>query len=559
MNPEVFSLSFEELNTKFSPKEKKFKSKTSLYFNEKNSIYPKAKRWKLRCSTDSIQYLEFEFENVNPSQYVEVLNEKFGTFFHFKQYTVISTGRIKRGKGFSYFWDTTNGLAVHLLHSDLSPNRIAIKFTDKFASLSRNYEKFDDPEERKRMLNGLKPKDSENLGLLMTEGTSQKVFELTTNEFQKRFSQNYSANWTSKLKRSARSVTPLQFYDTISNESIFTFADGKLKSLTAMIYNKGDQQFNMTKKKFAKVINDVKSSVEKLTGVKGQFKPNAGIARNHLYWWNTQNYFIKLDASFTQTSKSFSSNYIRLMFSAPVKGINAATVDKISINTISPSELKDMVVREPNGAVYISTVPMVDQGQKGYCACAATARLLNYYGRDIDQHDLAKLANTDKFGTSLEDLKKTLQTISSKLRLHVQSVAKCYLSSQNDVKRFIKKIEREYKKEKLLFKDPFKAKDLKKVFGSMSEKDSRYKDFKKGIIESINGGKPLVWALALGIIPEPEIPQAEGGHMRLIIGYNENTEEIYYTDTWGAGHEKKSMDIKSAFWVSSAIWEVRPR
>ena len=67
------------------------------------------------------------------------------------------------------------------------------------------------------------------------------------------------------------------------------------------------------------------------------------------------------------------------------------------------------------------------------------------------------------------------------------------------------------------------------------------------------------WALQLGIVEEKDIPQAKGGHMRIILGYNEATEEIYYSDSWGAGHEKKSMDMKSAFWISMALWEIRPR
>ena len=38
-----------------------------------------------------------------------------------------------------------------------------------------------------------------------------------------------------------------------------------------------------------------------------------------------------------------------------------------------------MVIKDPDGAVYIGGVPMVDQGRKGYCACAATIRLLRAY------------------------------------------------------------------------------------------------------------------------------------------------------------------------------------
>ena len=560
MKSEVFSLSFAELNERFSPTDKRFKPKVQVSSFEKSSTYPQANSCMIKCGDTKISYLTLRFDKMDPFKLISDINEKYGKYFYSHTYTITTSNA--RGKGRNYLWYfEKEKLAVIMSHDELKRNQARLYISDKFGSIPMGFshKKYDDPKRRKIALSSDNGYEMTGLNKLIDKNNSSKVFEISTESFEDKYFKEFSAKWTGKLKRSARSVKPLQFSDIVSKESIFNFSNGKFKSLTAMIYNKGDQQFNLSKTKFSKVINDVKASVEKFTGVKAQFKPNAGLARNNLYWWNTNGYFIKLDASFTQTSKTFTSNYIRLSFSPEVKGINAVNVDKVSINSLSASQLKDMVVREPNGAVYISGVPMVDQGQKGYCACAAAARLLNYYGRDIDQHDLAKLAMTDKYGTTLEDLKKALSVISSKFRLHVQTVARCYLGSDRDYKRFVKKIEIEYKKNGWRFRDPLKVKDLKKVFASLSLKDQRYKDFKRGVKRSIDMGKPLVWALMLGIIPEPEIPQANGGHMRLIIGYNEKTDEIYYTDTWGAGHEKKSMDLKSAFWISSALWEVRPR
>ncbi|MFR4224380.1 MAG: hypothetical protein ACLT38_12745 [Akkermansia sp.] len=38
----------------------------------------------------------------------------------------------------------------------------------------------------------------------------------------------------------------------------------------------------------------------------------------------------------------------------------------------------------------IQDIPMVDQGQKGYCVVATAARIFAYYGMDyVDQHELA--------------------------------------------------------------------------------------------------------------------------------------------------------------------------
>ena len=381
---------------------------------------------------------------------------------------------------------------------------------------------------------------------------------MTARDFEANM-RNFGAVWTDKLKRSARSVTPLKIGSTVSHETLFNFRHGSLSKVTLMVYNKGDQDF-IRKADYVNLQERALGNVEKFISKKLAYKPNAGLARNHLYWSVSTKHLVKLESNFTQTKKSFSAEYIRLSFTPPVKGVNAVNIDRISSDILTNDELISMVSKDKDGSVYISGIPMVDQGQKGYCACAATARILNYYGKDIDQHEIAKLALSSSMGTGPDELKKALGQISTKLRLRFQTVVKCFLSNDNDIKRFLVKLERAYKKEGYFFNSrSLKADELSIVFAKMAAQENRYKDFKKGIMRSIDNGRPLAWALYLGIMPEADIPQASGGHMRLIIGYNEVTEQIYYSDTWGAGHEKKVMDMQSAFWVSAALWELRPR
>ena len=52
------------------------------------------------------------------------------------------------------------------------------------------------------------------------------------------------------------------------------------------------------------------------------------------------------------------------------------------------------MMRKDNGDVVIDGVPMVDQGQKGYCAVATVERLARYFGLEVDQHEMAQVANT---------------------------------------------------------------------------------------------------------------------------------------------------------------------
>lgn len=69
-----------------------------------------------------------------------------------------------------------------------------------------------------------------------------------------------------------------------------------------------------------------------------------------------------------------------------------------------------------------------------------------------------------------------------------------------------------------------------------------------------------MWGLQLGIFPEngEKAPQAGGGHMRLIIGYNEAKSEIIFSDSWGAGHERKSMAAPHACAATMGLYLLQP-
>lgn len=548
LDPAIYKLSLDQIKAKY--KNTKFIGVGQAFFMG-NTIFPSVARWDLSFDESGVKKIHFTSTQLSQAVVIRKINKKFGDYFYMKKYSEKSS---------EYFWKTPNGLSICTTFFANGARTIAIvSFSNLFESIKPRFKLYDDAKKREELKAELPLEVKGDLSIFLKEKDEGKAFIQTVDDFERKYFQKFKLQWTGKLKRSARTTIPIEFNKLTSSETIFHFKEKKLNKLTLMIYNKGDFQENLNENDFFKMVNGAKLTLDTFANQKGQYKPNAGVARNHLFWWNNSFYFIKLESSYTKTSKGFLSDYIRLSFTEFLRGVNSVNVDKVNIESLSNKDLENMVVTDPDGAVYVSGVPMVDQGQKGYCACATTARLLNFYGRDIDQHDIAKIAMTDKLGTSLEDLQKALVTISSKLRLHLEPVAKCYLRNENDFRRFLKKIEIEYRKQKFTFEDPLKIKELKKVFENMSLKDQRYKDFKKGIVESINGGKPLVWALALGIMPEPEIPQATGGHMRLIIGYNEKTDEIYYSDTWGAGHEKKSMHLISAFWISSALWELRPR
>ena len=58
---------------------------------------------------------------------------------------------------------------------------------------------------------------------------------------------------------------------------------------------------------------------------------------------------------------------------------------------------------------------------------------------------------------------------------------------------------------------------------------------------------------------EESTPTGVGGHLRMIIGYNTQKDEIIYSDTWGRGHEKKSMSTENAFTITNSLFSLEPK
>ena len=54
------------------------------------------------------------------------------------------------------------------------------------------------------------------------------------------------------------------------------------------------------------------------------------------------------------------------------------------------------------------------------------------------------------------------------------------------------------------------------------------------------------------------VPNPRVGHMRMIIGYNSKTGAVIYTDSWGAGHERKVMPLKDAEQMTAAVFSMAP-
>ena len=237
------------------------------------------------------------------------------------------------------------------------------------------------------------------------------------------------------------------------------------------------------------------------------------------------------------------------------------------------AKIKDNVTKSPNGDVFIDNVPMVDQGQKGYCAAAVSERVLRYYGNQIDEHEIAQQAGTEaRGGTSVEAMKETVRVVGEKNGLGFQSIVSMSAGVgdlEDEINRYNKAAKAEKKPElslaqftrgNMIYVSEMREAMDAKVIYRMRQKDGRMKKFLAGVRQQVNAGVPVFWGVTLGIFPERGVnPQSVGGHMRLVIGYNDKKHEVLYTDTWGEGHELKRMPEDWAFTITHDAFFLKPR
>lgn len=385
------------------------------------------------------------------------------------------------------------------------------------------------------------------------------------------FTAQYGAlrfRWTSREKRQCRSTDAGELMPGVSvAEVLVDFADGVVNGVTCRIYNRGDSEIVSTEK-FQALGRTVTKALSELTGDRPrpvrQLRAT-GIRRQGLQWVREPNLYRLVWSYTTRHGEDNLPEYLHLVL-RPAAKAGGTLGDRERPPT--PLELRQSVVKRDNGDVILPSVPMVDQGQKGYCAVAVMERLLRYFGRKTDQHELAQMAGTgQQRGTDPNSLKNALRKFSGQFKIHVQvieefdmGVLRSMISDYNREVRRSGGHPIELPKSGVIQLDQIYALLDPEVFvRSKSNDHTGMRNFEAAIHKSIETGLPLVWSVMLGIVAEPRIAQAAGGHMRLIIGFNREKDEVLFSDTWGAGHEEKRMRLAEAFAITTNLYAVKPR
>lgn len=396
------------------------------------------------------------------------------------------------------------------------------------------------------------------------------LWSLGQDDFQKA-TPTLPFRWTSKARDSARAAKPgMTLFGLPVVEAVARFDANRLTSFTANIYARGDAG-ELPKAIFDNLVRDSVAAISKATNVKftdrGKDQANAVKAEGLL--WRTDAALFTLEYSFTKEMKTrgipFRAEFVRLQITPPPKGV-AALMSAGSASLPRFDSAAHIQRDAIGGDVFIRDVPMVDQGQKGYCVVASTERVMRYYGGDVDANELAQIANSDAGGgTSYQAMISALKKVAARLKVRVREVEKMDVK---DVLELIKDYNRTAKKAGAnQIGDPGRFLDMGAIFAAMNPdvlRETRTKNrsdlarFQRTVAENTDKGIPLLWTVQLGIIQDKNVPQSSGGHMRLIIGYNAKTNEILFSDSWGAGHELKRMAAVDAWVITTGLTKIEP-
>lgn len=356
-------------------------------------------------------------------------------------------------------------------------------------------------------------------------------------------------------------------------EADVLFDDKTVRQFLCNAYTRGDRG-PMDKEAFGVELNQWKSALMNATKTRPtEEKPvfvSTGV-KQKIFVWRAHSGDLRLLYSYSTKDKegrlTFRPEFIRVTWEPPTAQHTALTPLTPRRQAPTDNASTDPLTRRENGDTFLDGIPMVDQGDKGYCAVATAERVMRYYQLDVDQHQIAQLASSSAAeGTSPEAMVKALKRAGVKLGCRIRVI------EDLDIKEVLDRIRRYNKEAK-------RAQQPEIVTGRMIDVGAVYRDmhfdtlkasrlnqrvqfsqFKSAITRYIEQGTPLAWSVILGKVNEsPPLSDVFGGHMRLIIGYNTQTDELLYSDSWGAGHECKRMAYADAWAVTTGLYAIEKR
>lgn len=209
---------------------------------------------------------------------------------------------------------------------------------------------------------------------------------------------------------------------------------------------------------------------------------------------------------------------------------------------VSDAEVRERaranVETRENGDVVINNIPMVDQGPKGYCVPATAERCMRYLGIPADMYLLAMAGETQLGGGT--------------------SVSVLFDALERDVKRKGRSLKK-WREDEIKIRDLAKYIDdgIPIMWGLYSTEE--FNDIANERTQKRADGVP--WDSyrdeVLAAAESARLPADNSkGHVVIIMGYNNETGEIAFSDSWGERYLERWITTAEASQISQGAFYV---
>ena len=414
--------------------------------------------------------------------------------------------------------------------------------------------------------------------------------------------QKYGFSFSDNQRQSAFSTAKgrIFFADFPVYEARVYWGEDGMRRVEISLYNKGDAKDELHEPQFVEFVKKAIGKIDAQFGAGiSDPSPKGGARVLRHRTWDRQNPLARLEWAYVESHKEktafgearvpYQAEFVRVLL-APKTAMQARDKAALTGKGVLAKkkglmQVKENVVKNSKGDVMIENVPMVDQGQKGYCAAATAERVMRYFGHEVDEHEVAQMAATSaKGGTSIQGISESLKEIARTYGMERKEIVKVqggksFEDSQlgEDLKDY-NAVAKRKKHPQVRWEDHassvpgtrmisidvqsiWKSLDPEILLESRLRQQQAFSAFKRDIRQNVDMGVPLFWMCMIGIYPEvPDVAQSGiGGHMRLIIGYNNKTGEIIYSDSWGANHAVKRMSEQQAWAMTHGVYVLKPR
>ncbi len=211
-------------------------------------------------------------------------------------------------------------------------------------------------------------------------------------------------------------------------------------------------------------------------------------------------------------------------------------VESVTDTIIRSRALANLEKRE-GGDVVIGDIPMVDQGPKGYCAPATAERSMRYLGIPADMYILANAGQTGFGGGTNVDMMLT------GMAAQIRSKRRSFDSWESELK--IKEIA------KYIDKGLPVMWTLCSTKGFNDTANKRTKE-RKTVTDWAAWREKVTAEAAANSLPKDK----DTRHIVLIIGYNKDTNEMAFSDSWGDDFKERWITLQEAEQVSDGRFYV---